>query len=345
MFNKSIKKIKLTNKIIFVFLFILASYFVFQFFIPASFVGEKIILDVPPNSRFYKVAEQMEDQGLIRNSFYLKVLIRTFGTGPLHVGEYELSPSESLVKQFLKIRSGKVYYKFVSFPEGFNHYEMAQTLKQQGFVQHENFLKLIFDKKFIYKMLGQNLHSLEGYLFPETYPINKYTSAEEFIGLMIKNFLTNYERARVNAKKGLQFSRHQALTFASLIEKETSVTDEAPIVASVFYNRLDKNMKLQTDPTILYSMYLKSGFATEKNIRKKDILMPSEYNTYVIKGLPKGPIANPGFKSLQAVFQPAQTDYFYFVSRNNGSHDFSKTYEEHNRKVYEYQIKPFKNQK
>ena len=126
---------------------------------------------------------------------------------------------------------------------------------------------------------------------------------------------------------------------ASLIEKETGLAEERPLIASVFYNRLKKDMKLQTDPSILYSLYLVRGFDIEKNIRKKDILFSSPYNTYVVKGLPPGPIANPGQESLKAVFQPDSSDFLYFVSRNDGSHKFSKSYKEHQKAVYQYQIK------
>lgn len=316
------------------------SFFVFQIFIPA-FKNQHILLDVSKGKTFYQVAEELEKKKLIRKAFYFKLLVKIFNHHHLPVGEYKLSSTQSIFKQFQILKKGKAHYQFVSFPEGFNHYEMAELLKQHQWPQYEEFLKKVWDKKFIKQVLKKDFPSLEGYLFPETYPINKYSTATDLIKSMLKNFLINYEKA----KKPHFFSQHQAVTFASLIEKETSLKEEAFLVASVFYNRLNKNMKLQTDPTILYGMFLERGFFIEKNIRKKDILKPNKYNTYVIKGLPLGPISNPGLQSLKACFNPEKTDYLYFVSQNDGSHDFSKTYEEHKKKVYRYQIQPFRKKK
>lgn len=366
----SLSNKNLSNKKKYIFIFALGlcallatvTFFVFQIFIATSSQGEgalidrksshkigtvkiaasspedKMLIDIPPGATFYEVAEELENKKLIKSSFYFKLLIRFFHSGVLHVGEYEMSGSETIFQQFQKINLNKAHYTFVSFAEGLNHYEMAEILKQNNFSQHKEFLNLVWDKKFIKQLLGEDLDSLEGYLFPETYPLNKYTHAKTLIKSMVQNFLKFYNET----KQDTRLSRHEVVTLASLIEKETSLLKEAPLVSSVFYNRLEKNMKLQTDPTILYTMYLKRGFSIEKNIRKKDILMPSEYNTYVIKGLPKGPVANPGLQSLKASFRPAKTNYFYFVSRNDGSHDFSKTYKEHAKKVYRYQIQPFK---
>ncbi len=335
-FIRGIQFMKL--KVFFLISLCLAGLFVYTFFTPIHFKGQSVILDVSPGKTFYQLAEELEEKNLIRESFYFKLLIRLFGSPILQVGEYRLSQGESLWTQFQKIRNGDIHYVFLTFKEGLNHYEMGQILKNYGWKEYENFLNLIEDKSFIKSLLKEDLSSLEGYLFPDTYDLSKYMTAEILITRMVKNFLKNYEKI---VKTPTSFSRHEIVTFASLIEKETGVPQERSIISSVFYNRLKKKMRLQTDPTILYSLYLKKGFSIEKNIRKKDILMPSPYNTYVIYGLPKGPIANPGRASLQAVLKPASTDYFYFVSRNDGTHVFSKTYEEHKKYVYKYQIKPF----
>ena len=310
----------------------------YNFFIPVDFQGKSIVLDVPPASTFYQLAEELEEKNFIKSAFYFKLLARLYGSPVLQIGEYNLSQRESIWKQFQKIRKGNIHYVFVTFAEGLNHYEIGEILKNYNWSEYENFLKLIWDKDFIKSLLKQDLPSLEGYLFPETYDLNKYMTAEVFLTRMVERFLKNYQDL---IKAPLSFSRHEIVTFASLIEKETGVSKERPIISSVFHNRLKKKMKLQTDPTILYSLYLQKGFSIEKNIRKKDILSPSPYNTYVVYGLPKGPIANPGKESLQAVLTPASTPYFYFVSRNDGTHVFSKNYKEHQKQVYKYQIKPF----
>ena len=308
-------------------------------FVPIDFQGESIILNVPPGKTFYELAEDLEEQKLIRKSLYFKLLVRLYNLPVLQVGEYNLSQKESLWTQFQKIRQGKIHYIFITFAEGLNHYEIGEILKNYDWPEHENFLKLITDKTFIKNLLKKDLPSLEGYLFPETYDLSKHMTAKVFLTRMVENFFKNYSSI---LKTPSSFSRHEIVTFASLIEKETGVPQERPLISSVFHNRLKKNMKLQTDPTILYSLYLKKGFSIEKNIRKQDILSPSPYNTYVIYGLPKGPIANPGKESLQAVLQPASTKYFYFVSRNDGTHVFSENYAEHKKQVYKYQILPFK---
>ena len=259
-----------------------------------------------------------------------------------------ISPSaESLWRIFQKLKKGEERIFFVRFPEGFNHYEMAQLLKSQNWPAWEDFFEKIHDKSFIQKNLQKNiqeeLSSLEGYLFPDSYRLRKYMSAESLIQLMLKRFFEVYEKAiQFSSESSLKLNRHEQVTLASLIEKETGQAEERPLIAGVFYNRLRRKMKLQTDPSILYALYLQKGFDWGKNIRKKDILFPSPYNTYVVGGLPPGPIANPGFESLKAVFKPQKNDFLYFVSRNDGSHKFSKNYREHKKAVYKYQIKPFK---
>lgn len=329
------------------FFLIFGAGFLFSFFVcyrlfwPLDFEGKKKIVDIPPGKAFYKLAEELKEEKLIRSSLDMKILIRFFGFPPLPRGEYELSSSQSLWSIFQDIKQGREKPFLIRFPEGLNHYEMGELLKSHNWPATEDFLKEFWNKKLVKKFLNEDLDSFEGYLFPETYHLKKYMTAKALIELMTKQFLKVYKKfSSLPLEKN--FSRHQVLTFASLIEKETGQPQERPLIASVFYNRLNLKMKLQTDPTILYALYLAKGFDVEKNIRKKDILFPSPYNTYVVENLPPGPIANPGEKSLQAVFLPAKSDFLYFVSKNDGSHKFSKSYKEHEKAVYEYQIKAFK---
>lgn len=314
---------------------------IFIFFAPKNLQGEKVIVDVPPGETLYQVAEQLEQKNLIHKALFFKILVKLFPSRHLSVGEYELSSRLSLWSQFQKIRRGDIRYEWVTFPEGFNHYEMALLLKKRSWPGANEFLKLCQDRIFIKSLLGETAEtpsSLEGYLFPETYVLSKYGSPRTLLSEMVRQFLKVYSKER----KDSFLSRHEATTLASLIEKETGIPEERPLIASVFYNRLEKRMKLQTDPTILYGLFLKEGFERENNIRKKDILSPSPYNTYIIQGLPPGPITNFGRAALQAVFSPAESDYLYFVSRNDGSHLFTKTYTAHKKAVYKYQILPFK---
>ena len=299
---------------------------------------EKIRIEVPPGKSFYQLAEDLEKQQIISSANFLKFIIRIHGRPSLKQGEYEIDSDMSLLEIFNHFKEGKVRSFKISFPEGFNHYEMATALKSLNYSESQQFLNLVWDKDFIKKTLQRDLESLEGYLFPDTYQITKNLPAEDLIKNMTQKFLTVYQEI---AQGPLEFSltEQQVITLASIVEKETGLAKERPLIAGVFFNRLKKNMKLQTDPTILYSLYLARGFDIEKNIRKSDILFDSSYNTYVVKGLPPNPIANPGKESLQAVFKPEKSDYLYFVSKNDGSHVFSKTYKEHEKAVYEYQIK------
>ena len=293
---------------------------------------------MPPGKTFYQLAGELKEKKIISSEKLFKILIWLSGRPSLKQGEYEISSDMNFWKIFNHFKKGKVRSFKVSFPEGYNHYEMAEALKNHNYSEVDPFLNLVWNKNFIKKALNKDLESLEGYLFPDTYQLTKYLPAEELIKSMTQKFLKVYQEIP-KAPLEVSLTDHQAVTLASLVEKETGLAEERPLIAGVFFNRLKKSMKLQTDPTILYSLYLTRGFDIEKNIKKKDILFKSPYNTYVVKGLPPHPIANPGRESLQAVFQPEKSDYFYFVSRNDGSHQFSTTYKEHEKAVYEYQIK------
>ena len=319
--------------------FILLFLFVgFRLFIPlTSKQTPALLINIPSGESFYTTGQTLEEKKLIRSALDLKLLVLITGRPYLKKGEYELSPSMNLWTMFQILKQGKEREFKVSFPEGFNHYEMAELLRSHNYKESDLFQSLVWDKNFIKSLLKKEQESLEGYLFPDSYQIKKYLPAHTLIKSMVENFNLTYKQI---PKKDLNFplNQHEVVTLASLIEKETGLASERPLIASVFFNRLNKNQKLQTDPTILYSLYLVKGFDIKKNIRKKDILFNSPYNTYVVKGLPPAPIANPGRKSLKAVFHPDSSQFFYFVSRNDGSHHFSKTYEEHKKAVYKYQI-------
>ena len=300
-----------------------------------------------PGRTFYQLAGELEKKQLICSGFYFKVLVWVFQNPPLFVGEYQLSPTQSLWSQFQKIRRGETLKEWITFSEGLNHYEMSLLLKSRGWLHTKEFLRLVWDRDFIQSLLNENLPSLEGYLFPETYPISKYKPAKELLREMTGEFLKIYRqvRARWQGSQKTALSRNEIMTLASLIEKETGRASERPLISGVFHNRLKRNMKLQADPSILYSLFLKQGFERKLAIGRKDILFPSPYNTYVVRGLPPGPIANPGKKSLEAAFSPVKIPYLYFVSRNDGSHVFSESLKEHKKAVYRYQIAPFKKRK
>ena len=202
-------------------------------------------------------------------------------------------------------------------------------------VKKEEVLALIHDQKFI-SSLGLSLSSLEGYLFPDTYLLTRGKSAESILAMMVGRFLDVYSKILAEAGKKDSAekppNRHEVVTLASIVEKETGVAEERGLVAAVFVNRLKKNMLLQADPTVIYGIQ-----KFDMALTRKDLKTPTAYNTYMQKGLPAGPICNPGRDSLLAVLHPAETSYLYFVSKNDGTHQFSRTLKEHNKAVRMFQ--------
>lgn len=302
---------------------------------PVSEEVKTVIIEIKPGMTLKQTAHLLAQNKLVRsyNSFRLAVYLEN-KQGRVQAGEYELSPSMLPVEIFKKINTGQTVKYPVTVPEGYRITEIAALYAQKGLADKEKFIKLASDPEFIASL---NIHaaSLEGYLFPETYNFNKTSGEQTIIKTMVDTFTKKVLTPEYVARtKELNLSVNEAITLASLIEKETGKDEERPLVSSVFHNRLKKNMRLQTDPTVIYAMEDFDG-----NIRKKDLSIDSPYNTYKYTGLPPGPIANPGVKSALAALYPAQTDYLYFVSRNDGSHQFSTNLVSHNHAVYAYQIK------
>lgn len=216
------------------------------------------------------------------------------------------------------------FNRSVTFLVGMNIFEMAESLESRNIMSKEEFLRESTNKRFIRRLLGEDIDSLEGYLYPGSYSLSMGEGASDLLRKMADRFLKVYSSIQTHTP----LSRHQAVTLASIIEKEALLDQEKPIVASVFYNRLRRGMRLQSDPTSSYGVLKQTG-QKSRSIRQ-DILTPTKYNTYRIYGLPYGPIANPGLHALKAVFQPSQTPYYFFVKKGRTwSHTFSKTYEEH----------------
>jgi UPF0755 protein len=269
----------------------------------------------------------------------LNQLARFYGLrGKIRAGEYALKNDMSPKEVMLVLTSGKsINYPF-TVTEGLNSYEIALNFEKQGYGKKEDFLKACADEQILEVLLKTKIGHCEGYLFPETYNFERKTTAKQMVEVMLSAFVKNYEFIAKGRNLG-GWSRHQILTFASLIEKETGAANERPMIASVFFNRLQKGMKLQTDPTVQYGILAETGVYPQ-NITKKDLLTPTPYNTYTKSGLPPGPISNPGREALKAVFEPSQTDYLFFVSRNDGTHIFTTSYEDHQKAVREFQLNP-----
>lgn len=313
---------------------------------PASGDDTPVIYEVRTGQSFQTIAQDLQARGIVRNAKFFNIYARLNGErSRVKVGEYEFKTSMRPSAVLSVLTSGKSIFRKFTVVEGLSIYEVAELYEKQGFGSAENFLKTVRDPQLILALLGppnseERIDSLEGYLFPETYQITKYTTTKELVTSMTQLFLKEYELVRQNFTTELTtWSRHRIVTLASLIEKETGASFEREKISSVFHNRLKKGMKLQTDPTIIYGKAQESG-KIELNITRKDLLDPTAYNTYVISGMPPGPIANPGRASLQAVFQPEKSSFLYFVSKNDGTQVFSESYEQHNRAVQKYQVDP-----
>jgi UPF0755 protein len=301
----------------------------------ASSSAEKEVFEVTPGASFARVASELEQRGFVTSAFKFKIYAKLTGkTGQIRVGEYELSKQMSPNQILSKISSGISIQRTFTIPEGQNMYDVAEILSGTGIASKDRFLQLFRDRTLTEKYLQDSIESFEGYLFPETYSYTKYTSAEQILEMMVKRFLNVWGEVE-SMPHGM--TRHQVVTLASVIEKETGAPGERGLIASVFHNRLKKRMRLQSDPTILYGILVETG-VMKKNISKSDITRSTPYNTYTVAALPAGPIANPGKESLMAAMNPLHSDFLFFVSRNDGTHVFTKNYQDHQKAVRAYQL-------
>ena len=320
---------------IIIFIWMTAGFFYHQATVSVGENTQTIILSIPPGATLKKISKDLKGLSLIRNASAFRLLanIRQKQTH-IQVGEYELNQSMLPMDILKAITSGKTVLHPVTIPEGYRITEIAELLAEKISINKEEFIKETRSKGLI-KTLNITSDSLEGYLFPETYHFSKHTPEQKIVQTMLNTFkqrITN--RNILDQIQKSDMSLHEVITLASLIEKETGMNDERKHISSVFHNRLHRNMRLQTDPTVIYAIEEFDG-----NIRKKDLNIDSPYNTYRYKGLPPGPIANPGIKSIVAALNPIRSNHLYFVSRKDGSHHFSSNLREHNRAVQKYQLK------
>jgi UPF0755 protein len=294
--------------------------------------ADERVFVVAPGESLPRIAERLEAEGLVRQRLAVEAVGRWRGLGDrLQRGEYALSPAQTPEEILEQIASGRVLTYEVAFPEGLTAAHFAERLAGAGLADRDAFLAVVRDPAAVAE-LGVEGASLEGYLFPETYRFPRGMEPLELARAMVSEFRRVWDEiAALARERGL--SMRDVVTLASLIEKETGAPDERPLIASVFLNRLRLGMRLETDPSVIYGIRDFGG-----NLRRRDLEDDANpYNTYRIPGLPPGPIASPGADSLRAVVQPADTKYLYFVSRNDGSHAFSASYEEHVAAVNRYQ--------
>lgn len=287
-------------------------------------------VEVPTGSSTTQIGRQLEAGGIVRSQFGFD-LLRLWERGTLRAGEYRFDHPASAVEVYGRIARGDVYTRTLVVPEGANIFDIAARVEEQGFSTRREFLDAAMERTGLVADLDPGARSLEGYLFPDTYRFARKTTPEQICAVMVRRF-----RAVAN-QLGLKGNVHQVVTIASLVERETAVDTERPMVASVFMNRLEKKMPLMTDPAVIYGLELEGKWRGV--LQKSDMTHNTAYNTYLHGGLPPGPIANPGIRSLRAAMQPAETDYLYFVAAGadaQGHSLFSSTLDEHDRQVAAY---------
>jgi UPF0755 protein len=308
-----------------------------------GYQGAEQFVEIPQGAGSIAIGDRLVDGGVIRDRSTYRMAVWMTGQGRhLKAGDYRFDRAMTPFEVIDKIARGDVYVIHVTFPEGLTMTEMAKLFESHGLGPASSFLEAAKDPAPI-RDLDPAATDLEGYLFPETYALTRKTDAGKLVRLMVAAFnraLAPELRAAAAERKQ---TIRQTVTLASIVEKETAKAEERPIVAGVYINRLRIGMPLQCDPTVIYALQRAGAFTG--NLRRDDLAFDSPYNTYRYPGLPPGPIASPGKASLEAVVRPADVDFVYFVSRNDGSHEFASTLGEHNRNVQKYQVQYFRDKR
>lgn len=319
---------------------ILITFVFFLSFISLFFVvgenHEKKIITIHQGASANVICDLLRQNRIIGSRTAFKIIVYTFGLqNTFQVGKYEFLPHQTLIKVILKLKKGETLTLIplkITFPEGSSIYKMSVILENIGFKDFSKFRKLTYTDRALFIKLTTNFpflredktYSLEGFLYPDTYILDASSSYEVLIRLMLTRFndiIWEYWNKNFKIAK---LSFYDSLILASIVEKEAMLDYERPIIASVFYNRLGAKMPLASDPTIKYALEKPT-----KVVYLKQLQIDSPYNTYKRRGLPITPICNPGLLSFKAVLEPSKTEYLYFVAQQNGSHVFSKTWQEH----------------
>lgn len=313
----------------------------------------QIFVDIPRGTPRWKIAGLLQQNGVVHSRVAFIALSLRHRRRVLQAGEYLFNQPMAPRQVFDQIAGGHIFVHVVAIPEGWTMFDIANELARQGLASKANFLRVARDPSPV-RDIAPRAPSLEGFLFPSTYQFSRNATPEEIAATMVRQFREEWSKLQTVAPPPVTpdpiatdhpapqaagsvvapLSLEQLVTLASLVERETPQPSERPVVASVFYNRLKLGVPLQCDPTVQYALDL-AGKPTLK-VTPEDLHTASPYNTYLHRGLPPGPIANPGDASLRAVVSPAPTHYLYFVANDSGGHFFASTLEEHNRNVVRY---------
>ncbi len=295
----------------------------------------QVFVDIPHGTSRWGIAGILRGNDIIRNRVAFALFSDWHFRRKLQAGEYLFDQPLDSRQVFWKISHGQIFVHIVTVPEGWTMFDVADELDHQGICSRDDFIAAAHDTAAI-EDLAPQARTLEGFLFPSTYEFTRHTTCQQVADTMVREFRAVWSEIDPPGSAGLSESRtpEEIVTLASLVERETPQKDERPLVAGVFYNRLKIGDPLQCDPTIQYAIALDGGH--EQDVKPADLRINSPYNTYTHRGLPPGPIANPGRASLEAALAPTQTDYLYFVANDQGGHFFSRTLAEHNRNVARY---------
>jgi UPF0755 protein len=297
---------------------------------PSRNWGAKKVI-VPKRSTLPQVVDLLAEEGILRHPRVFQLLVVGTMTGQrLKYGEYSFPTPPSTLEVWRKLVNGDVTRYYVTIPEGSTIFDIARTLSALELADWDEFLEAAASPD-VLRRLGIPGSSAEGFLFPDTYLLVKYMSVEDILDIMVRQFRRRFTPDMEEQARKAGFTVPEIVTIASIIEKETGLESEKPLISAVIRRRLILGMPLQMDPTVIYGL---KRFGLP--LTRVDLRTPNPYNSYLNRGLPPGPIANPGLSALEAALAPADTDYLYFVSRRDGSHQFSRTLSEHNKAVAAY---------
>jgi UPF0755 protein len=315
-----------------------AGWLAWALLMPVAPSGQTVVLLRPGYSTRH-IAAELKAAGVIRNQRAF-ILWHYYHRGrTLKAGEYLFDKPANIIDIQKRLRRGDVYFHTVVVPEGYTIFDVARAVEAAGLGSADDFLKVARSETSLVADIDPQAHSLEGYLFPETYQFSRMMSMQEMAAAMIRQFRLVAGQIGLTSSASPDaatpgYSVHEVVTMASIVERETAVPEERPMVASVYYNRLEKRIALDADPSIIYAEQLAGTY--QGALHHADMQFTSAYNTYRHAGLPPGPIANPGRSALEAAMHPAHSDYYYFVADAQGHHRFAHTMEEHNKNVAAY---------
>jgi UPF0755 protein len=319
--------VKFLFRTVVILLLVAGALLVYGLLLPAGPAQEKLV-QLKSGSSARHIAAELANAGIIRSEYAFLAWHYMHGRKPLKAGEYAFDHRATTREVYDRIARGDIYFHTLVVPEGYNIFDIATAIEQADLGKSDDFLKVARADTGLVRDLDPQAPSLEGYLFPDTYHFTRTQSLHDMAAAMVRRFRQAAKEA------GLNENFHAVVTMASIVEKETGAPEERPEVASVFYNRLQKNMELKTDPSVIYAALLNNRYSGV--IHQSDLHFESPYNTYRSAGLPPGPISNPGRASLLAAIHPAQTEYLFFVSDNQGHHRFARTDSEHAINVQAY---------